>query len=230
VAWGVAVVALLAGARWGGGGGAGGGGAGGLAGAAGWGAAQVAKLLSALLLAVALAPGRRLAEAVSGLAPPSPWYVLAGAALPAFWEQAASYGVLCRLGTGAAGSSGFRRGLAVGLGAGAAEALVVGAAMQPLARTPTHGLALAVWAWERAWSAALHGGLGTLAGAAAARGSARPLVLAMALHFLAELPLGRLQQVVAAGGTGWPGTVVGAESLLALAALAALGLGRLEGG
>jgi len=151
-----------------------------LGGAAGW---VVAQLVKSLLLAPftlqALHGGGAAAATLLAV---QWWFIGAGALLPGVVEELGKYLPLRWLRVGNRGSA-----LALGLGAGAVEALVLGAEVFALAG---HGQSLAgalIAVWERFWAVGFHAGSAALDGLAVVRGQARWLVLAMALHTAVDL-------------------------------------------
>ncbi len=192
-----------------------------LAGAAGWLAAQVGKELTAILVAAAVSHGRPLSVGAAALSPAVWWFPFFGAALPAVWEELGKY-----LPLRWAAVALRERALVLGLGAGALEAVYVGALTAGGLLGGVGAVQVAAGAWERFWAVVAHAGLGTLDGAAAYLRRPAWLGCAMALHFAADLLAGRYQQLRAQGAHGQLPVLVASEVVAALLALAAIGLGR----
>ena len=162
------------------------------AGAAGWLGAQVLK--GVLLLPLLAARGATGPATVAALA--TTWWFVPGAALLAAGsEELGKYLPLrwLRVQT-------WDHALALGLGAGAMEALLLAAGL--LAAASAHGPAepavmAALAVWERFWAVALHAGLATVVGIAVVRRQARWFGAAVALHFIGDLGAGWYQHLVA---------------------------------
>jgi uncharacterized membrane protein YhfC len=144
-----------------------------LAGAAGWLAAQAVKGLVALPVVVAV-PGAALRW----------WFVGLSALLPGVIEELGKYVPLRLLRVERRGSA-----LALGLGAGAVEAVTVVAGLAAAGHGETAaGALLAVW--ERFWAVAFHAGTAAIDGYAVVSRRARWLAAAMALHTAVDLAAG----------------------------------------
>ncbi len=185
-----------------------------LAGAAGWVLAQVLKAGLSLPLAANPATAAAMVSSV--------WFPVFAAVLPALAEELGKYVPLRWMRVQAR-----EQALALGLGAGAIEAvfLALPLLLNPVAGTTTLvGMLISVW--ERSWAVTLHAGMATLDGFAACARRGRWLLAAMAAHFLADLPAGQYQRLVALRAPGVVTWLVIAEILVPLLALAALALGR----
>jgi uncharacterized membrane protein YhfC len=185
-----------------------------LAGAAGWLLAQVLKQL--LSLPTLNLPGGPAALVAAW------WFPFFGAVLPGFAEELGKYVPLRWMRV-----SGREQALALGLGAGALEALVLalpGFVAPAAVHVTVIGLVIAVW--ERGWAVTFHAALATLDGAAVHLRRARWLVVAMVGHFLVDLPAGQYQRVVALHAPGAVTWIAVTEVLAPAVALAALALGR----
>lgn len=189
------------------------------AGAAGWLAAQAVKGLIVLPLLVGTG-GPASAATVAALAATS-WFVPAAALLAAASEELGKYGPLRWLRV-----RDRDHALALGLGAGALEALLVASGLVAVGWShggaePVVGALLAVW--ERFWAVVMHAGLATIDGIAIVRRKVRWLGAAVALHFVGDLGAGWYQHLVARHAA--PATVVpvlyGVEGFTALVAVAA---------
>lgn len=193
-----------------------------LAGAAGWVAAQVAK--GAVILPLAK---------LAGVGPPLvavPWWLIGiGALLPGVFEELGKYLPLRWLRV-----SGRRASLALGLGAGGSEALVLaaGVAVAALTHAPAaHAetlVAALIAIWERLWAVASHAAFATLDGLAVVRRRVEWLFAAMALHTIEDLAPAWYQRAraVHAGAATTHGALVVAEVVVAGVAIAAWLWGR----
>ncbi len=182
-----------------------------LAGAAGWAVAQVVK-------GVLVAPVTLLGVRHGGAAQLAAhwWFIGLGALLPGVVEELGKYVPLRWLRVRNRGSA-----LALGLGAGAFEALTLMAALfapQLAAHETMAGALIAVW--ERFWAVALHAGEAALDGVAVVRRRIRWLVVAMALHTAADLGAAWYQHQTATGARGSALQAPLAVAEVAVAALA----------
>lgn len=185
-----------------------------VAGAAGWLAAQGLKYV--VVLPVLLAGGTPALLRLEGLG----WFAVGGALLAGVTEELGKY-VPARWLRAATRAE----GLALGLGAGALEALVIGIQLVVVAGSPGGGGTLVgalLPVWERAWAVTTHAGLGMIDGLAVVRRQGRWLVWAIGLHTVADLGAGWYQHLAASRAPGvlLVRALYGAEVWSALSALA----------
>gem|GEM_PF-4819908 len=194
-----------------------------LAGAAGWLVAQWAKGLIVLPLAAAYGHGSGLARG-SAILSTLWWFPVFGALLAGVWEELGKYVPLRWLRVDAYGQA-----LALGLGAGALEALVLAAGVMGAAGAgfggETAGAAL-ISVWERFWAIALHAGLATADGLAVVRRRVRWLLLAIGLHTAADLGAGWYQHTAAVHAGAAQAALLTAELVAAAVAVVTWMVGR----
>lgn len=166
-----------------------------LAGAAGWTAAQAGKSLFAIPLYAAYAGAAGMTHGALVVA--AQWWFPAFAALLAgLWEELGKYLPLRWLRVDRRGAA-----LALGLGVGAMEALIVGLGILQLGLAGAAAGEGAVTAllpvWERFWAIAFHAASATIDGVAVVRRRLRWWVLAVALHTANDLSAGWYQSAAA---------------------------------
>lgn len=194
-----------------------------LAGAAGWLVAQWAKSLIVLPLAAAYGHGAGPARGSAVLATLW-WFPVFGALLAGVWEELGKYLPLRWLRVDAYGMA-----LALGLGAGALEALTLAAGVAGAAGAGFGGettAAAVISIWERFWAVALHAGLATVDGLAVARRRLRWLLLAMGLHTAADLGAGWYQHTAAVHAGNAQAALLTAELAAAAVAILTWQIGR----
>ena len=192
-----------------------------LAGAAGWLAAQGAKYVVLLPFLARAGPGGVSVLTASG------WFALGAALLAGVTEELGKYVPLRWMRV-----PGRDAALALGLGAGALEALLVLVSLVTAAATIVSnpaglgGSLLPVW--ERTWAVATHAGLATVDAIAVVRRQFRWLLGGMALHTLSDLGAGWYQHLSAVGAPlgRIQAVLYGEEALIAVVAVGVWWLGR----
>lgn len=192
-----------------------------LAGAAGWLVAQGAKYVVLLPFLARAGAGGVGALAASG------WFALGAALLAGVAEELGKYVPLRWIGV-----PGRDAALALGLGAGALEALLVLVSLVTAAATivsnPAGLVGSLLPVWERTWAVATHAGLATVDAIAVVRRQVRWLLLGMALHTLSDLGAGWYQHLSAVGAPlgRIQAVLYGEEALIAVVAVGIWWLGR----
>ncbi len=185
-----------------------------LAGAAGWLLAQALKALISLPLTANPATAAALVTSAA--------FPFFAAVLPAFAEELGKYVPLRWMRV-----QSREQALALGLGAGALEAILLGLPLL-IGAVPAGASAvgLVISVWERSWAVTLHAGMASLDGLAVYLRRGRWLLAAMAVHFLADLPAGQYQRLLALRAPGVTTWLAVAEILVPVLALAVLAWGR----